>query len=239
VSRHSPLQLHSRGRVFVTRAVLAVMIVVVGYLVFEFGRIQANYNIVDAAKERQAYQDRIAALQDEIVALKQDVALLETHRDVDREAYKDVEMSLAALQAKIQEQADAIAFYRGIVSPTDGTAGLRVQDMKLIRGQSERAYNVRLVLVQSLQHDRKVTGDVSLSIDGEMDGATATYNFSQLLPADGSASWPFSFRYFQNFDREIVLPDGFTPETITIEVRSKTRSISSIEEIYSWTTSPG
>jgi len=223
----------------VTRALLAVMIVVVGYLVFEFGRIQANYNIVDAAKERQAYQDRSAALQDEIVALKQDVALLETHRDVDREAYKDVEMSLAALQAKIQEQTDAIAFYRGIVSPTDGTAGLRVQDMKLTRGQSERAYNVRLVLVQSLQHDRKVTGDVSLSIDGEMDGAAATYSFSQLLPADGSASWPFSFRYFQNFDREIVLPDGFTPENITIEVRSKTRSISSIEESYSWTTSPG
>ena len=239
MSRHSPLQLHSRGRVFVTRAVLALMIVVVGYLVFEFGRIQANYNIVDAAKERQAYEDRIAVLQGEIVALKQDVALLETHRDVDREAYKDVEMSLAALQAKIQEQTDAIAFYRGIVSPTDGTAGLRVQDMKLTRGQSERAYNVRLVLVQSLQHDRKVTGDVSLSIDGEMDGAAATYSFSQLLPADGSASWPFSFRYFQNFDREIVLPDGFTPEKITIEVRSKTRSISSIEESYSWTTSPG
>jgi len=215
------------------------MILVVGYLVFEFGRIQATYNIVDAANERQAYEDHIAALQGEIVALKQDVALLETHRDVDREAYKDVEMSLAALQAKIQEQTAAIAFYRGIVSPTDGTAGLRVQDMKLTRGQSERAYNIRLVLVQSLQHDRKVAGDVSLSIDGEMDGAMATYSFSQLLPADDSASWPFSFRYFQNFDREIVLPDGFTPETITIEVRSKTRSISSIEESYSWTTSPG
>ena len=166
---------------FLTRAVLAVMIAAVGYLVFEFGRIQANYNIVDAAKERQMYEDRIEGLQDEIVALKQDVALLETHRDVDREAYKDVEMSLAALQAKIQEQTAAIAFYRGIVSPADGTAGLRVQDMKLTRAQSERAYNVRLVLVQSLQHDRKVTGDVSLSIDGEMDGAVTTFSFSQLL----------------------------------------------------------
>ena len=224
---------------FLTRAVLAVMIAAVGYLVFEFGRIQANYNIVDAAKERQMYEDRIEGLQDEIVALKQDVALLETHRDVDREAYKDVELSLAALQAKIQEQTDAIAFYRGIVSPADGTAGLRVQDMKLTRAQSERAYIVRLVLVQSLQHDRKVTGDVSLSIDGEMDGAITSFSFSQLLPADSSASWPFSFRYFQNFDKEIVLPDGFTPEKITIEVRSKTRSISSIEESYSWTTSPG
>jgi len=215
------------------------MVVIVGYLVFEFGRIQANYNIVDAAKEREAYEGRIAGLQGDIAALKQDVALLETHGHVDREAYKDVEARFTALEAKILEQTEAIAFYRGIVSPADGTAGLRVQDMKLSRGQSERAYNIRLVLVQSLQHDRKVSGDVSLTIDGDLDGATTTYDFSQLLPADSSASWSFSFRYFQDFDREIVLPDGFSPETITIEVRSRTRSISSIEAVYSWTSSLG
>jgi hypothetical protein len=222
-----------------TRLVLAVVIVGVGYLVFEFGRIQANYNIVDAGKERQEYEDRIQGLETEIVGLKEEVALLETHRDIDREAYKDVEASLTDLQAKIQEQTDAIAFYRGIVSPADGTAGLRVQDLKLTRGQSERTYKVRLVLVQSLKHDRKVTGDVNLSIEGEQGGAAATLNLSQLMPEEASANWPFSFRYFQDFDKDIVLPDGFTPEKITIEVRSRTRSISSIEESYSWTTSLG
>jgi predicted nucleic acid-binding Zn-ribbon protein len=89
-----------------TRAVLAVMIVAFGYLVFEFGRIQANYNIVDVGKERQAYEDRIAGLESDIVSLKEEVALLETHRNIDREAYKDVETSLTALQAKILEQTD-------------------------------------------------------------------------------------------------------------------------------------
>ena len=73
-----------------TRLVLAVVIVGFGYLVFEFGRIQANYNIVDAAKVRQEYEDRIQGLETEIVGLKEEVALLETHRDIDREAYKAV-----------------------------------------------------------------------------------------------------------------------------------------------------
>jgi hypothetical protein len=221
------------------RVVVAMMIVVCGYLVFEFGRIQANYNIVDAAKERQAYENRIVELENDIVGLKQEVALLETHRDIDREAYKDVEASLMTLQAKIQEQKDAIAFYRGIVSPADGTAGLRVQDFRLTRGQAERTYNIHLVLVQSLKHDRVVSGDVSLTVAGEEDGAAATYGFAQLLPEESSVKWPFSFRYFQDFEREIVLPDGFTPDTISIKVQSKTRSIRSIEESYSWTTSPG
>jgi hypothetical protein len=216
-----------------------VLIFGFAYLVFEFGRIQANYNIVDAGKERQMYEDRIAGLEKEIVGLNEEVALLETHRDIDSEAYREVEMSLTTLQAKIQEQTDAIAFYRGIVSPADGAAGLKVQDLRLTRSQDERAYNVRLVLVQSLQHDRKVTGNVSLVVQGDEGGITTTYSYAQLLPEDSSASWPFSFRYFQDFDREIVLPDGFTPESITIEVRSQTRSISSIEESYSWATSPG
>jgi hypothetical protein len=221
------------------RAFLGVLIVVFGYLVFEFGRIQANYNIVDAAAERQGFEDRIEDLQAEIAGLNEQVVLLETNREIKKEAYKEVEAGLMDLQAKIQEQKAAIAFYRGIVSPTDGAAGLRVQDLKLTRGSVERAYNVRLVLLQSLKHDRKVSGDVKLTVIGEQGGAEARIEFAELSPADASKGWPFSFRYFQDFDREIILPDGFTPERIDIEVLSKTRSIDSIEETFAWEISTG
>jgi len=223
----------------VTRIFLAGLIAASVYLVFEFGRIQANYNIVDAGRERQTFENRITGLDAEIATLKQAVVLLEKHRDIDREAYKDVEVSLVALQTKIQEQTDAIAFYRGIVSPSDGAAGLRVQDLKLTRAKAERAYNVRLVLVQALKHDRRVSGNVGLIVEGMQDGSEKTYAFSELLSDGSKSSWAFSFRYFQDFNREIILPDGFTPERIKIEVRSKTRSIASIEESFSWTTSPG
>ena len=77
---------------------------------------------------------------------------------------------------------------------------------------------MRLVLVQSLQHDRKVTGDVSLVVQGQEGGVTTSYSYAELLPADASANWPFSFRYFQDFDKELVLPDGFLPEKINVEV---------------------
>ncbi len=231
--------MHSRGRVITTRVLVAALIVVCGYLVFEFGRIQANYNIVDADRERQAYEDHIAVLDERIAALKEAVAMLETDQGVDRVSYKEVEANLVTLQAKIQEQSNAIAFYRGIVSPADGAAGLRVQDLRLTRASTERSYIVRLVLVQSLQHDRKVSGDVGLIVEGMQDGSETTYNYSQLLSAEATSDWAFSFRYFQDFDREIVLPDGFTPERIKIEVRSKTRSISSVEESFAWTTNRG
>ncbi len=235
----SPLQQHGAGRTLLFRGVIVALIIVSAYLVFEFGRIKAGYDIVEAGNIHQAYEDHIKELDSQIVELKQEVALLETNREVDRESYKEVEDSLSTLQAKIQEQRDAIAFYRGIVSPSDGNSGLRVQDLTLTRGKEEREFNLRLVLVQAMKHDRKVSGDVNLSVAGTQAGVETSYALEQLLPEDADSKWAFSFRYFQNFDRQLVLPDGFTPERITVEVRSRTRSISSIEESFAWSTSQG
>jgi hypothetical protein len=218
---------------------IAALVLVSAYLIFEFGRIKAGYDIVEVGSIRQAYEDHIDALNKEIVDLKQEIALLETNREVDRESYRQVEASLSSLQAKIQEQRDAIAFYRGIVSPSDGKSGLRVQDLKLSRGKEEREFNVRLVLVQAMTHDRKVSGDVNILIAGSQDGVDTTYALAQLTPEQADKAWAFSFRYFQDFNRQLVLPDGFTPERITVEVRSRTRSISSIEESFAWATSQG
>jgi hypothetical protein len=221
------------------RAFFVLFALVAGYLVFEYGRISAGYNTVDATNDRGELVAHINTLDDEIEALKQEVALLETHREIDREAYKEVETSLITLQAKIVEQQEAIAFYRGIVSPADGKPGLRVQDFKLTRGGEEREFILRLVLVQAMKHDRKVSGDVSVSVEGSENGEVKSYALTDLLPADADKAWPFSFRYFQNFDRQLVLPDGFTPERVHVEVRSRTRSISSIEESFAWATSQG
>jgi len=233
------LQTHGAARTWSFRLGVAALVLLIVYLVFEFGRISAGYDVIDAANEREALEAHIALLDDEISELKQEVAVQETHRDIDREAYKEVEGSLLSLQAKIQEQQDAIAFYRGIVSPADGKPGLRVQDLKLTRGGEEREFNLRLVLVQAMKHDRKVSGNVAVSVEGNEDGEAKTYALTELLPADAETAWPFSFRYFQDFDRQLVLPDGFTPERIHVEVRSRTRSISSIEESFAWATSRG
>lgn len=232
----SPSYMPGMGRSWVQRTVIGVVLVFGAYLIFEFGRLQARYNIIDAADERRALETELAGLENRIVELKQEIALLETHRDIDREAYQVVESNLTDLQRKIQEQSDAIAFYRGIVSPADGGRGLRVQDLKLTKGKDERQYHVRLVLVQVMQHDRSVKGEVDFTIEGAQDGEAVTYALEQLLPADADSNWAFSFRYFQDFNRELVLPAGFTPEKVNVEVISRTKSIASIKQSFLWGT---
>ena len=216
------------------RVAIFVALTVAGYLLFEFGRLQADYSIVDAISEKQVLHDVIAELEDEIVGLKQEIALLETHRQIDREAYLVVETSLADLERKIQEQSDAIAFYRGIVSPKDGGRGLRVQVLKLTQGKDDRHYSLRLVLVQVMQHERSAKGQVDFSVEGAQNGVATSYKLAQLLPENQFSGWPFAFRYFQDFDRELVLPEGFAPEKITVEVISNTKSIASVTQSFDW-----
>ena len=223
----------------VVRVVIAALVIGAGYLVYELGRIQAGYNLVDAAEERAAFEGRIVELENEIIALNEEIALIETHRDIEQAAYADVEESLTELQRRIQEQQDAIAFYRGIVSPADGNAGLRVQDFRLTRGAEEREYTIRLVLIQAMKHNRTVSGEVELVVEGTENGEQKSYSYADLLPADADESWAFSFRYFQDFDRQVVLPDGFTPERVNVHVESRTRSIDSIDENFGWLTSLG
>jgi cell division protein FtsB len=222
------------GRSWVMRTAVLAALVIGGYLIFEFGRIRADYNIVDSITEQRAYENEIGELKDEITALKQEIALLQTHEEIDREAYQLVEANLGELQRKIQEQGDAIAFYRGIISPADGGRGLRVQDLKLTKGKEDRQYHVKLVLVQVMQHDRSVNGEVDFSLEGAQDGVATTYKLGQLVPDDADSKWVFSFRYFQDFDRELILPAGFTPEKVNIEVVSRTKSIASVKQSFVW-----
>ncbi|ANO50386.1 hypothetical protein BA177_03400 [Woeseia oceani] len=219
---------------WVVRSGLVVAVLLGAYLTFEFGRIQAGYNVADAFAERQALTWEIEQLEAAIEAQKEQIALLETHRNIDRAAYKDVEASLGEFQRKIQEQRDAIEFYRGIISPADGGRGLRVQDVKLVKTNEEGVYSLRVVLVQVKQHDQTVKGEVDFTVEGEQDGAARTFTLAELLPENEDSSWPFSFRYFQDFERQLIMPSGFQPQRINIEVNSRTKSVESVKQSYLW-----
>ncbi|MEQ8206200.1 MAG: hypothetical protein RIA65_08510 [Woeseia sp.] len=233
MGRKSPVHI-SGVPAWAVRIGLVVAVLLGAYLTFEFGRIQAGYNVADALADRQAFTWEIEQLEAAIEAQKEQIALLETHRDIDRAAYMDVEASLGEFQRKIQEQRDAIEFYRGIISPADGGRGLRVQDVKLAKTNDEGVYNLRVVLVQVKQHDQTVKGEVDFSVEGEQDGTARTYTLDELLPENEDSSWPFAFRYFQDFDRQLIMPAGFQPERINIEVTSRTKSVESVKQSYLW-----
>ncbi len=226
-------------RVRVLAAIGLAGMIAAGYLIYEAGRLHAGYNRLAVMRDRDALNERIYLLEEQQRALREEIIKLETMRKTDQEAYKAIDSSLRSLQDKIQEQREAIAFYRGIISPSDSSSGLRVQDFQVLRGAEESRYRLRLVLVQVKQHHRRVYGSVKLSVDGARDGEAVSIPFAQLVPEGDDSKWAYSFRYFQDFERELVLPVGFTPDRVNIELMPSGAGNTGIKQSFPWSTSPG
>ena len=210
-----------------------------GVLLYEAGRFQAGYSLLDAQAERRDLNGEISGLQATNEVLRRRIAVLETSKDVDQEAYSQVEVNLGELQARIQSQEEELAFYRGIVSPADGVAGLRIQEFELLSTSSGNAYVMRLVLIQAIKHDRRISGVVRLSVHGEQAGEDTSLALPELAADDENAELAYSFRYFQDLERQLVLPEGFLPERVDLEIRPQRRGSKPLIRSFDWPVTPG
>lgn len=203
-------------------------------LAYELGRFNGGYSILDQRRERDELTGTIAERDRQIDDLQRNIAILETSQEVDRETYSQLEQSLGDQQAQIQAQEEELAFYRGIISPEDGVAGLRVETLELRPAGVSHGYLLHLVLVQAITHDRRVSGTVRLQIAGLMDGEPVVLQFNELVSDDGSADLAYSFRYFQDLQRQVVLPEGFEPDEVLMQIRPREPSGDVLEQTYEW-----
>jgi hypothetical protein len=219
--------------------VAAVVLVAAVYLSFELGRYRSGYSILDQRRivadlERQLDEER--ATSDE---LRRQVAIFQTSGEIDRETYAQIEANLAELQARIQSQEEELVFYRGIVSPQDGVAGLRIQSLEVLPADMERHYSLRLVLVQAIVHSRRVSGVVKLELEGTQNGQTTSFEGSELAPDKASYDMAYEFRYFQGLECDLSLPPGFEPERVNVEIVPSESRGEKVEQSFDWSAVAG
>lgn len=199
-------------------AAVGLAIAVLLWVAFEFGRTQGGYSVAAAFAERRQLQGQVEALTARARELEAQFATAEIARRVDREAYAQVEKSLADLQQQLGEQSQELAFYRGIVSPADGTVGLRVQRLLVQPTAEPGRYRLRIVLIQAARQDAIVTGNVEITLDGQRGGGAVSLDLAAL---GRDRPLPYSFRYFQEVEAEVQVPAGFAPARVQIEVRPR------------------
>ena len=223
------------GRPLWMYAVAVVVVLGALYLAFELGRFRSGFSVIDHRHEVSALTQRIEQERAASDELRRQLAIAQTSGEIDRETYSQVESNLSNLQAKIQAQEEELVFYRGIVSPQDGVAGLRIQSLEVLPADGERRYSVRLVLVQAIVHSRKLTGQIKLQLEGVRDGQMASLDGSQLAASDGRYDMAYDFRYFQGLETELELPVGFEPQRINVEIWPNEARADKISQSFEWT----
>lgn len=213
---------------------LAALVVGLGMIwaAFELGQSRAGFNRLEAQGRERELRDELIRREASLETLREQIALLETDTRIKQESYKQLETELQALQARVQAQAEDLAFYQRVVA-VDEKEGLRVQDLQVARGADSGAYTLRLVLAQALRNDRRISGTLELELEGRQDGAPVSLALTELTP-DSQARLDFSFRYFQNLQSELRVPDGFVPERVKVTLNPSGSKAKSVEQSFAW-----
>ena len=206
--------------VWLTVAVLVVLLMVGAYALFEYGVRSSGTRVEQLTRQRNTLESQAGVLQKQNAELQEQVAVLRRSSEIDRRASREVRDEFAALRDQLMEQRKELEFYRGIVSPGDATPGLRIQRFQLEPVGDEGNFFFSLTLTQVKRNERYVRGVVEMEVEGVEDGSPKVLVFNKLA-ADNSKPLSFKFRYFQNFEGEIWIPPQFTPQRIRIMLKPK------------------
>lgn len=203
------------------------------YWLFQHAQERAGFDRREAAELRVALNEQVETLDAHNDRLRARIAVLERASQIDRESQTKVRDRVKELQDENLELKQELAFYRGIVSPDDRKAGLKIQSFLLTRGQAPGEFRYKLILTQVLKNDKVAQGEVALAIGGVLNGQPKQLPLSQLSQGSGD-KLAFKFKFFQNFEGDLQLPEGFRPESVHLVVTPSGKGLDKLEQSLDW-----
>lgn len=221
---------HAPWKQYVLFASLMIVAVLGGYFLYQYGLSRAGHDFSTLIEERDSLRKVIKERNDELASQRDQTVALVRSSEIDKQSYKEVEESLRTLQSEILELKEEVAFYRSIVAPRESAKGLRIQRFKIEPNTKQKSFRYKLVLTQVMNQTNMTRGDIEFSIEGLQEGKPRLLALQE-VEAGKQDKIAFRFKYFQNFEGDIVLPKGFVPSRVLLKVLSNRVTI---EKIFDW-----
>ncbi len=232
-SKHVVVRHHHPLKKSLWYFVIVTVLLASGWWLFDYGRSRAGFESGQASEERDRLRDRIEQLEGEVMTLRAQKAIHEHAREIDRHAYDLIDDALKAQQSELLELKEEVIFYRGIVGAADQVRGLQVLSFRLEDNGDKRHFRYRIILNQLEKSQRVVKGRVRLTLIGLQASTQVALSHAEVTKRDNVGEL-FRFKYFQELDGDIVLPEGFVPLRIKVKAKSSGKRSKSIERIYNW-----
>ena len=214
-------------------SMLSIAALGAAYAAYYYGHSTAGYDYQQLKLTHEKVQQQLFEADQQNTKLREETAVLKKSADIDKKAYSGVDATLKNLQAEIHELKGQVAFYRGIVSPTQNAAGLNITSFKLNKLGADSSYHFKLVLTQVKQNDRMIRGKANIMINGLLNGEPKKLDVSHLL-GKAKNDLKLRFKYFQTIEGDVVLPEGFVPSQVLVDLRPTGRGQSAISQTYNW-----
>jgi len=211
---------------------IALPLVLITMGVFYFGKyyvaeelIRANHRIEALQKELQAERDRLDEERSRSTVAEREADVVRRANALLRESERERQDEIANLQADLE-------FYRRLGGASGSQGPLTVHYLELQPTQSPRVYRVIISLTQNLRWASSTSGSVQLSVDGISDGVAAHLAYKQIL-AESDKPLSFQFKYFQQLEQLITLPEGFEASRLTVRLKSSSLK-APVEQSWEW-----
>ncbi len=177
--------------------------------------------------------DRSAELDQQQAALKdlrQQVATLRRSDQISRNANLELQSTLADREEEISGLRADVDFYERLVGSTGQRQGLRVHEARF-QPEAGGAWHYTVTLTQNLNRGAISKGQMRLVVDGVRAGKLMTVKWDDLQQQANAPGKPFSFRYFQQIEDNVMLPPGFAPQRVRVSLSG---SGSPVEQSFPW-----
>jgi len=201
-------------------------------VIFYVGKYYVADELIDANHQATALQQNLIEAREQLEEEKARAAVLEREADVLRRANALLRESERERQDEIAKLQADLAFYRRLGGASGSQAPLAVHYLELQATQSPRVYRLIVTLTQNLRWAAVISGQVQLGLDGIQDSVALHLTEKQLLP-ESTQPVNFQFKYFQQIERLITLPENFEPSRLTIRLRSSSLR-TPVEESLEW-----
>ena len=224
VRQHQPL------KIWLGVAVLLTLMLVF----FKIGEKYQAMQLDLLQLERETLKSRIAELETRNQNLLQKNAQLCGISKIEREAYEQANQNLVKMEQELLAQKEELIFYRGIVSPNDSELAVNLQSFEMRKKNNSNQYSYKMILTKNGKSPKKLQGSTTIAIRGESDGNVSELVLTDLALESQAANTNFAFRYFQVFEGDVTLPDGFEPFEVEIAINVTTKKVKSFSETISW-----
>lgn len=208
------------------------------WLTYRYGMDRGMATRVEVVRERDEIKAQLEESRRRIESMRQEIADLKVGGQIDSKANEEVQQTIESLQNQIAEQSEEIRFYKGVMLPNVEEKGLRIERLDLRRGGEPNTWRYNLLLTQVVDKHEYIQGGVSIDVVGLRNDAETRIPLGQ-ISEDASDNIRFRFRYFQNIDGEMKIPEGFQPREIMVVAQASGRNGQRLEKRFEWQTGGG
>ena len=160
-------------------------------------------------------------LLDELIAensdLKRQVAMLERSGLLDQKVNETDQKTLSSLRDELATLEQDLSFYKNVITKQTDDTGLMVSEWSLKRISNSNRYRYKLALrQQDADGDTYLNGHVNVNLVGTQNGKNTVYSLSEVSKEQEQIDIKLRFKFFQNIEGELTLPENFLPEYIKV-----------------------